>query len=297
MPGLYFQRPTWNLYAYLGVLISVAALVFSFHVQFVYAAIFVLASVWYGAAANRLSAGGAMGVDAVMTSELIITCGIASLILHVAIAGFYIDDELANNRGFSEQTVRVAATVFSEGLVCAAFAPVIAVVFRFVEGHGDEATSPSPTPEDIAGVLDELAERAARLTLNMERLSLAIGDSAERYEGAAVRVTTALEALATDIQANGQSVSRQLSQLESRTRSFGDSVAQTSSDLRTVGSDASDAFGAIADGIKASGEQVDEFAVKVRAGGELLDGLSDLINSVNRFIRPDPDPKADPKTK
>ena len=51
--------------------------------------------------------------------------------------------------------------------------------------------------------------------------------------------------------------------------------------------EASTAFGAINDSVQSLGRRLDEFGDKARSGSMLLDGLRDLISSVNHFIRPD----------
>jgi methyl-accepting chemotaxis protein len=185
-------------------------------------------------------------------------------------------------------TITKAGNIFIEGLACAAIAPVISVVFRFIEGRDGRAEA-IESPEDVGEILGEFAKRSAGMARDMERLSKAIGDSAERYQGAAARVTTALEALATDIQSKGKTVADQLSQLETKTQGFGDAMARASDELRKVGGDSASAFKGITDSISALRKQVDEFTEKMRTGGTLLDGLRDLIASVTRFIRPESD--------
>jgi hypothetical protein len=275
LPRLSSNRPSYNLVIYLTALATTAIAVLTFRIPYLYVVVFIFASTWYGAASRRLIDAGAKGLDAITTSELVIACGIASLLLHVAIAGAHIDAELVKGKEFSEQTFRDAASIFSEGLICAAVAPVIAVVIRLLDGH-DGAAAGISSPVEVGKILEDFARRSAGMAQNMERLSIAIALSAERYEGAAVRVSTALESLATDIQAKGSGVGSQLSALQSQAQVFGRSM-----------DDASTAFGAINDSIQSLGRRLDEFGDKARSGSMLLDGLRDLISSVNRFIRPD----------
>jgi len=275
LPRLSSNRPPYNLAIYLAVLAITAIAVLTFRIPYLYVVVFIFASTWYGAASRRLIVAGAAGLDAITTSELVIACGIASLLLHVAIAGAHIEDELAKGKEFSEQTFRDAARIFAEGLICAAVAPVIAVVIRVLEG-GDRTAAGISSPADVAKVLEDFARRSAGMAQNMERLSIAIALSAEKYEGAAVRVSTALESLATDIQAKGSGVGLQWSALQSQAQVLGRSMAETST-----------AFGGINDSIQSLGRRLDEFGDKARSGSVLLEGLRDLISSVNRFIRPD----------
>ncbi len=268
-----FANPLLNLAAYLGLLVGTAVYVVKADAHFVYPAVFVLASVWYGASCVWLTLDGRDGIDAHVASDAIITCGIASLILHVAVAGTRVDLELAHNGGFSAQIVRQVARVFAEGLVCAAAAPVIAMVLRFVEARASTSAA-SGAPPDMAQSLGDLSQRAAGMARSMGALASAIDASAEGYQGAASRVSISLEALATSVQAHSTTIVGQLAELEARLRALNDSMARSSDDFARIGT------------------RMDEFSGKLRAGSVLLDGLRELIGSVDRFIRPDGDGKA-----
>jgi hypothetical protein len=269
-----FVNPFLNLAAYLTVLVCAAGYVLWKDTHTVYVILFIVTSIWYGASCGWLAAKGVPGIDVHVASDAIITCGIASLILHVAIAGHYVDSELARNRGFSEDIVRQIARVFADGLACAAAAPVIAMVLRFTEArrsNGLEADTPFAGSE----ALGELAQNASSVALSMTALSEAIDDSADEYESAASRVTACLETLATSVQERSQLISRQLAELEARIGALNDSVAKSS------------------DGFTKVGTEIDDFSGKLRAGGALLDGLRDLIGSVDHFIRPHTDADSD----
>src|SRR5262249_23315543 len=137
-----------------------------------------------------------------------------------------------------------------------------------LEGR-ERAAAGTSSPADAGKILEELGRRSAAMAHNMEQLSIAIALSAERYETAATRVSTALETLATDIQAKASGVGAQLSALQSQANVFGRSMADATDSMQSLG------------------KQLDEFGDKARSGSALLDGLRELISSVNRFIRPD----------
>ncbi len=269
-----FANPLANLAAYLAVLVGAAIYVVGEGAHFVYVLLFIASSIWYGASCVWLTTDGAAGIDAHVASDAIITCGIASLILHVAIAGNFVDAELARNKGFSEDIVQQVARVFAEGLACAATAPVIAMVLRFMEVRKSRIAETEPPLGDVAQALgDFTAQRAASMARSMTALSTAIDASAEGYQGAASRVATSLEALATGIQGRSRLITEQLAELEARIRALNRSVARSSDEFAQVGS------------------QIEDFSGKLRveAGGALLNGLRDLIGSVDRFIRPSTD--------
>ncbi|WP_428662186.1 hypothetical protein [Reyranella sp.] len=276
---LCFANPLLNLAVYLAVLVGAAAYVVSQDAHFVYVVLFVITSIWYGASCDWLTTDGAAGIDAHVASDAIITCGIASLILHVAIAGNYVDAELARNKGFSESIVRQVARVFAEGLACAAAAPVIAMVLRFVEARKSSITE-AEAPLDTSQALGELAQRAAGMARSMTALSTAIDASAEGYEDAATRVAASLEALATGIDGRSNLIVEQLAELEVRIRALNDSVARSSEELDEIGT------APLVEHLQSLGDQIDDFSGKLQAGGVLLNGLRDLIGSVDRFIRP-----------
>lgn len=277
-PG--FANPLLNLAVYIAVLVAAAAYVVRQDAHLVYVVVFVAASAWY-AASCAWPATGSAGIDAHVASDAIITCGIASLILHVAIAGIYVDAELARSNGFSEGIIRQVARVFADGLACAAAAPVIAMVLRFVEarrGRAAEAESP-----DVPMAFGELSQRASGMARSMTALSAAIDASAEGYHGAASRVATSLEALATNIQRRSEAVDEQLAELESRLHALNDSVAKSSAELAKLGA------ASPAEHLRSLGSQIDELSGKLQASGALLNGLRELIGSVDRFIRPNTD--------
>jgi hypothetical protein len=269
LPLLYSNSPLHNLVIYLFVL-SVAAIA-AFRIPYLYPVAFILASTWYGVASRQLADSGVQAPDVVVSSELVIACGIASLLLHVAIAGTRIVDEVATGKELSEFSVRDAAYIVSEGLVCAAVAPVIAAVMR-LGGLGRTAAGLS-SPAEFRNILEEFAKRSLGMAQNMERLSSAIAASAERYENSAVLVSTALEALATDVRVKANGVGLQLSALESQANGLGRSMASTTTEVHKVGVEASAAFVAMNDSIQSL--------------ETLLNGMRDLASSVNRFIRPD----------
>ena len=132
-------------------------------------------------------------------------------------------------------------------------------------------------------VLGELSQRASGMARSMTALSTAIDASAEGYQGAASRVTTSLDALATGIQLRSKVVSEQLAELELRVRALNDSVAQSSDEFAKLGT------AAPTEHLRSLGSQIDELAGKLQAGGALLNGLRELIGSVDRFIRPNTD--------
>jgi len=269
LPLLYSNSPPHNLVIYLFVL-SVAAIA-AFRIPYLYPVAFIVASTWYGVASRQLADSGAQAPDVVVSSELVIACGIASLLLHVAIAGTRIVDEVATGKELSEFSVRDAAYIVSEGLVCAAVAPVIAAVMRL--GGLERTAAGLSSPAEFRNILEEFAKRSLGMAQNMERLSSAIAASAERYENSAVLVSTALEALATDVRVKANGVGLQLSALESQANGLGRSMASTTTEIHKVGVEASAAFVAINDSIQSL--------------ETLLNGMRDLASSVNRFIRPD----------
>lgn len=276
-----FANPLLNLAGYLAVLVGTAAYVIRQDAHSVYVIAFVAASVWYAASCAWRTTDGASGIDAHVASDAIITCGIASLILHVAIAGSYVDAELARSNGFSEGIIRQVARVFADGLACAAAAPVIAMVLRFVEARRGRAAEAESLDAPMA--LGELAQRASGMARSMTALSAAIDASAEGYHGAASRVATSLEALATGIQQQSQGVDDQLAELEARLGALNDSVARSSEELARLGA------ASPAEHLRSLGNQIDELSGKLQAGGALLNGLRELIGSVDRFIRPNTD--------
>ena len=162
-------------------------------IPYLYPVAFILASTWYGIASRQLADSG---VQALTWSS------VPSCMLAVLPRFFYTWQSrapasliVATGKELSEFSVRDAAYIVSEGLVCAAVAPVIAAVMRL--GGLERTAASTSSPAEFRNILEEFARRSIGMAQNMERLSSAIAASAERYENSAVSQPRLI--LATDV--------------------------------------------------------------------------------------------------
>lgn len=266
------------------------------HVNFFYPVAFLLATSWYATVSHRLAKAGASDIDAIVISEQIVVCGIASLIGLVMYAVISTNAFLSGAAELSPARIADAAYVFAEGLACAAIAPVVAMVLRFVQNPMSQHQNLMSQHEkelqqlgETAATLSDFSRKAATLSRNMQRLSNAMDQSVSSYDNAVAGVVSALHQLETQIGSQSNAVSGQLGELDAKARVLADAMARTTAELRRAGSDVVQVYSATDGAIRGLAGHVDELSQKLRTNGELLDGLGTLVASVNDFIRPTKD--------
>jgi hypothetical protein len=172
-------------------------------------------------------------------------------------------------RDLTIEDMRRFAWPFGEGLAAAAIAPFVATLLRHIEANPSTVDSGDAGIADAAREAATLAEELRLATINLNNINAeldAAPDSFERAFGNAVRATNRLsEALQTEterLRMALQRVQAEATGLAEATETSRVVVIELGNDLSGLRSSSKDAR-------------------------ELLDALSKLIESVERYIRPD----------
>lgn len=288
LPRFYFRSALINLAALLAALSATALIVAVSHTNWFYPLVFLLATSWYAASAHALAASGHKEIDAVVVSEQIIACGIASLIGHVAYAVVSTGAAMSNLGELPIGRVLGAANIFAEGLACAAIAPLVAMVLRFLQNPAAQFDEELNHIAETAVALNDFSRKATTVTRKLERLANAIDQSTNGYDSAVGGVVQAMNHLEGQLKSQSEAVANQLGELDAKTKALGDSMSRTAAELRRVTGDVGSVYTSTDEAVRGLSSSVDELSRKMRENSDLLDGLKGLIESVNDFVRPSP---------
>ena len=385
-----FSTPASNLAVVIGILVAMAGMSLWFQIQWMYPLVFAIAIVWYAKATAQLKIHRRDAPDAAIVAEHIVVMGVASLIVHVALAGLGLKASWAMTGQFTPDSVWVAAESFSEGLVCSAVAPLVAMWTRTSHAsRGDDspetqgadaqklkdsaplddqapqrmaalalraaedfeqanrrlveaadqaatdlrrasgvavaaldavATTVGPSITALASSLDDftmsvqrqcngigvamveliagLTNSGAPVKESLAKLAAEIGSSA-RPLGAGFqmlaadidvqgkRITSGLESAAGRLEQGFAGIGRTSDALALKLATLEASIAGLSATSGKLASDLPAAFGTLSGGAHDLRVEMDELARRLKEGGQLLQGLQDLIHSVRRFIEPE----------
>ena len=241
----------------------------------IYAAGSVGGLLWLTRAAFSLRKHSSERFDMVVASEAIIAFGIFSLVLGLVISLNYATRVAIDLRDLSLDTLRPLIVPFLEGLCAAAVAPALATILRQYD-----ALSQAEEGETVGGLpvaggsgffqrLEQLEERLGRAVDGAERLTLACEAGAERVEAAVATLSEATEGL-------GQ-------QIATENERFAKAAASGGGALEDLAETVERSRGAIA----SLSEETKTLKEAASEGTTLLNGLARLVESVERFVKPD----------
>lgn len=98
----------------------------------VYFAVFTITIIGYIAICRAAAQRDAGAPDSTLVAEQIVTIGVASLVVHIVIAGFELRESWRGTTEISADVVWTSAASLGEGLMCAAFAPLFAMAARML---------------------------------------------------------------------------------------------------------------------------------------------------------------------
>ncbi len=199
--------------------------------------------------------------DAVIAAEMMVAFGVLSLILGItsAVAPLFIGSVSLRIDDLS--ALASLATPFLEGLATAGLAPFFAVLLR-IEAHEVE------TSFDTSVDLSHLAMATRDLTREVRAALTAIHALQESARDA----TAATHLLANGLRGDAERVTTIISAGEAQLKLLG-TAAQTSSDE-----------------IARLGDETARLHASTTEANALLTALGDLIESVERFVKPNADP-------
>ncbi len=125
---------TGNSAGNLGIVIltlaAAAAVTIHFRFHGLYLGTFAVMISWYVLAARSLARESPSAPDSLVIAEQIVTFGVVSLIVHVVVAGFELKYSWQSANEISLDMMWTSAQSLGEGLMCAALAPLLAMVAR-----------------------------------------------------------------------------------------------------------------------------------------------------------------------
>lgn len=241
----------------------------------IYAAGSVGGLLWLTRAAFVLRRRSAERFDMVVAAEAIIAFGIFSLVLGLVISLNYATAAAIELDALTLATLRPLTIPFLEGLSAAAVAPALATILRQYDALASSEEGEVYGGSPVAGGsgffkrLEQLDERLSSAVDGAERLALACESGAERVESAVAVLAEATSGLGEEIKAEGERFAAAAASGEGELRSLAQSVAESRTALASLAEETR--------GLKAAAAE----------GTTLLNGLARLIDSVERFVKPD----------
>ena len=243
------------------------------------------AQVWLFVAAIRLRARHLPRFDMIVASELIIALGILALICGIFISVAFALHHTEQLRGFSIEALQPLLMPFAEGLLAAGFAPVFATVLRQIEvlkyggAKGDESTPEAELEAELNSLKDKIREVTVTLDnfitaykrsqTMFEKSATSFNKSADTYEAVAGKLQGALGRLGDVATAKSDQLSAGLDAVNKELSAYEERLAQSSRQMSGLT------------------DETRRFQAAANEGATLLGGLRTIIESVERFIRPD----------
>ena len=274
----------------LGILALAAGVSLFLKFSGLYLVAFALVVSWYAVVSGPSSTRA--GIDSSLVAEQIVAMGVASLILHVALAAFSLRDALQTSKTISTESVFTAARWFGEGLICATLAPLAAMWVRMrsavQEGAYTEAKQPSlelesggswvEATQTMLATTAKLEAQVERYNSALQDLTTATGQFGARLSEAGHSVSVTFESTLAQIEA---SLANMANRFDDVTRNVELQVNQLNTTLDAIGRGIDgvsqpivQSFAAAADGVRMGGQEIahglNDAAVELRASGRVL---------------------------
>ncbi|MBX9797599.1 hypothetical protein [Sphingomonas sp.] len=195
--------------------------------------------------------------DPVIAAEMMVAFGVLSLILGIAAAVAPLFLGTASLRVNDLSALGILAVPFLEGLATAGLAPFFAVVLR-IEAH-EAATS-----ADASADMTTLATVTHDLGLELKGTLRVVGDLREQLRFAA----SASQTLGQQMQAEASRLGAMVSQGEAQLKLLSGAAETSSKEVARLASETS------------------QLSAAAKETGTMLNALGDLIESVERFVKP-----------
>lgn len=207
--------------------------------------------------ASVYARSGRPDFDSVIAAEMIVAFGVLSLILGITAAVVPLFLGTATLAVNDLTALAAVATPFLEGLATAGLAPFFAVLLR-VEAH--EASG----AHDSAADMSSLAAATRDLADHIRTAHAALGELQE----AAREASEATRALAAEVRGETNRLSEAFGEGEVRLRALGAAAGASGAEVAKLTSEAT------------------RLNIAVNDTGTMLHALGDLIESVERFVKP-----------
>jgi methyl-accepting chemotaxis protein len=206
-----------------------------------------------------------------LAAETLVALGIFSLITSIAVALFGVSEFMIDvtSRDLSVEDMRRFTWPFGEGLAAAAIAPFVATLLRHIESNVSTVESGEAGMADAAREAATLADQLRLTTTTIKTINAELTGTKDAFEtalGSAVRATSVLSGT---LQTETERLKLALQRVQAEATGLADAsgksrvaIAELGTELSTLGSSSKDAR-------------------------ELLDALGKLIDSVERYVKPD----------
>jgi methyl-accepting chemotaxis protein len=206
-----------------------------------------------------------------LAAETIVAIGIFSLIISIAVVLFSVSGFMIeiSQRDLTITDMRRFAWPFGEGLAAAAIAPFIATLLRHIESNLASVDSGDAGMADAAREAATLADELKLATANFRSVNTEVAASKDAFEtalGSAVRATSTL---ASTLQTEAERLRLALQRVQAEATGLADASEKSRVVVAELGT-----------GLK-------ELRNSSKEASELLDALGKLIDSVERYIRPE----------
>jgi hypothetical protein len=287
-----FNSRGHNFALVLGAIVLAGGGALIFSINNIYLPVFAVAIVWY---ATMFLYGWRQSdaAEAALVAEQIVALGVASLIFHVALAGFDLHAAWLSNGKFTGDQIWPAATRFGEGLICATLAPLVAMWVRSSSyeraelggqsgGAGGEVVEAAAIGASASGAIgsanSQIAARVREYDLAIQRLVTVTQDLASQLEKTSAKAGSSLQALLSKVDAEllalSGSVGIVANDLEKRTVGLGSAIGGLTNNVGRLTASMSESFSNVADEVRAGGgtlrRSLEDAGVDVRASGKAL---------------------------
>jgi hypothetical protein len=206
-----------------------------------------------------------------LAAETLVALGIFTLIISIMVVLLSVSEfmiEIAG-RDLTLDDMRRFAWPFAEGLGAAAIAPFIATLLRHIEANQASIGTGEATMVDAARDAANLAEALRVATANFRTMNIELTSNTDALETALAGAVKATTGLATMLQTESERLRVSFQRMQGEATGFGNAIEGSR--------------------VAAAGLATDLSALKgsSKEATELLDALGKLIDSVERYVRPD----------
>lgn len=238
------------------------------------------------------------GFDLILASESIVAYGIFSLVTGLAITVFLSQQSSLKFSELSAETLVDLLWPFLEGMVTAALCPFLALVVRGFENTEGSPASDVGSSESAAAEFARLSKRLVAVCEKFEGLETALNGLSQSIKDESKRISKANEELATTIETGADGLKDPLDNFGTRLQSastkaktdietFGTSIKDQAEELKTKVEPLKAQLAALATAVNNTQKPMSDLGPSATDARVLLDGLSSLIKSVEKFIKPD----------
>lgn len=206
-----------------------------------------------------------------LAAETLVALGIFSLIISIAVVLFSASEFMLDiaKRDLSIDNMRRFAWPFGEGLMAAAVAPFIATLLRHIESSVSSIDSGDASFADAAREAETLTEEIKQTAANLRAINAQLTGTKDAFEGALGGAVKATGIFASTLQTETDRLKLTLQRVQAEATGLADASERSRVRVSELGS----SFG--------------ELVASSREAREMLDALGTLIESVERYIKPD----------